>query len=94
MENTTTRLAIGITNHPPFHFSWDDNTPQRARNGLKEDDILPTEEDGRHLHQHMMDFMLRFLVNESVRPSPVSPTSRTPYSQGIRSVANEASLSR
>ena len=64
MENTTTRLAIRIQNHPPFSFSWDDNTPQKSRSDLKEEDILPNEEDGYHLHQRMISFMMKFLVQE------------------------------
>ena len=64
MENTTTRLAVQIQNHPPFPFSWDDNAPQKSRSELKEENILPNEDDGHHLYQRMMNFMMDFLVNE------------------------------
>lgn len=64
MENTTTRLAVQLQNHPPFPFSWDDNTPQKSRSELKEDEILPNEDDGHHLYQRMMNFMMEFLVKE------------------------------
>lgn len=64
MENTTTRLAVQIQNHPPFPFSWDDSTPQKSRSELKEEDILPNEDDGHHLHQQMMNVMMEFPVKE------------------------------
>ena len=41
MENTTTRLAVQIQNHPPSPFSLDDSTPQKSCSELKEEDILP-----------------------------------------------------
>ena len=64
MENTTTRLAVQIQNHPPFPFSWDDTSPQKSRRELKEEDILPNESDGHHLYQRMLTFMMEFLVKE------------------------------
>ena len=64
MENTTTRLAVQIEKHPPFPFSWDDKSPQKSRSELKEEDIIPNEDDGHHLYQRMLNFMMEFLVQE------------------------------
>ena len=64
MENTTTRLAVQIENYSPFPFSWDDNTPQKPRSELTEEEILPNEDDGHHLYQRMVKFMMEFLVKE------------------------------
>ena len=84
LENTTTRLAIRVQNYPPFQFSREDNTPQKSRSQLSEDDVLPNEEDGRHLHQRMLDFMMRFLVNEFPSLSDLRqflPTKQQPQAQ-------------
>ena len=64
IENTTTRLAVQIQNHPPFPFPWDDNAPQKSCSELKEENILPNEDNGHHLYQQMMNFMMDLLVNE------------------------------
>ena len=87
MENTTTRLAVQIENYPPFPFSWDDNTPQKPRSELTEEEILPNEDDGHHLYQRMVKFMMEF------RSSPVSPYQRTSSNTQNSGNANEASLS-
>lgn len=64
VENTTNRLAVQIQNYPSFPFSWDDNTLQKSRSELKEEEILPNEDDGHHLYQRMMNFMMEFVVKE------------------------------
>ena len=69
MENTTTRLAVQIEKHPPFPFSWDDKSPQKSQSELKEEDIISNEDDGHHLYQRMLNFMMEFLVQECKCPS-------------------------
>ena len=96
MKNTTTRLAVQIQNHPPFPFSWGDNTPQKSRSELKEKEILPNEDDGHHLYQRMINFMMEFLVKELKSLSDVRqflPAKQTSSSTQVSGDANEASLS-
>ena len=64
MENTTTRLAVLISNLPDWEFSWEDNTPQGSRKHLTEEDILASEEDGLVLYEHMVKYVSSFIVHE------------------------------
>ena len=62
MMNVTTRIAIEITELPPFEFRWDDLTPQRPTSSLSIDDILPSAEDGRLLYDRATKFVSQFLL--------------------------------
>ena len=64
MENTTSRLAIQIQNYPPYEVDWADNSAQKARCDLEEKDILPNDEDGQQLYDHMLKFVMSFLVKK------------------------------
>lgn len=64
MENTTSRLAICIRNFPPYEVNWDDRSPQKSRHDLTERDILPSDEDSEYLYDHMLKFMMSFIVKE------------------------------
>ena len=95
MENTTTRLAVQIQHHPPFPFSWDDNLPQKSRSELKEEEVLPNEDDGHQLYQRMMNFMMEFefksLSNlRQILPDKHHASSRTQ----VGGNSDEAPLSR
>ena len=60
MCNVTTWLAIEIDVLPPYNFSWEDCTPQKMRNNLTLDDILPNVEDGRILIQRAVQYTTNF----------------------------------
>ena len=64
MENTTSQLAVRMYKYPPFPFQWDDKSPQMSRGDLKEKDVLPSEGDGDCLRDHMLKFMMTFIVKE------------------------------
>lgn len=64
MENTTSRLAIGIRNFPPFEIDWAEKSPQKNRCNLLETDILPSDDDGIQLHDSIMKFVQSFLVKK------------------------------
>ena len=64
MQNTTTRLAIEVQKLPPFPFSWNDRAPQKDRLTLKEEDVLPNQEDGLILHGRMVQYVMGFLVEQ------------------------------
>ena len=54
MENTTSRLAVRVHKYPPFPFQWNDKSPQMSR----------CEADGDCLRDHMLKFMMSFMVKE------------------------------
>ena len=64
MENTTSRLAVCVHKYPPFPFQWNDKSPQMSRCDLEEKDVLPTEGDGDCLRDHMLKFIMSFIVKE------------------------------
>lgn len=64
MENTTSRIAIRIQNYPPYEVDWADNSSQRSRRDLREKDILPNDEDGQILYDHMLKFVMSFTVKK------------------------------
>ncbi len=64
IENTTTRLAVRIHNYPPYEIDWNDTSPQRSRCSLGENDILPSDEDARNLNEHMLKFVMSFIVKK------------------------------
>ena len=72
MENTTSRLAVRVTKHPPFEFQWSDTSSQQSRSELDETDILPSEADGACLHARMVKFMMSFMVKELVSLSDLA----------------------
>ena len=60
--NVTSRLAVKIRHLPDFQFSWSDTTPQRSRDSITIEDILPSQNDSRVLKEHAVQFMMGFLV--------------------------------
>lgn len=64
MENTTSRLAVRIQNYPPYAVDWADTSPQRSRSELCEKDILPGDNDGQVLYDHMLRFVMSFIVKK------------------------------
>ena len=62
MTNVTTRIAVQITNLPPFEFRWDDSTPQKPRSSLVLDDVLPSLSDGSQLFERAMKYVMEFLL--------------------------------
>lgn len=63
MMNVTSRLAVKIRYLPDFQFSWSDKTPQRPRESITIEDILPSREDSRVLKEHAVHYLMRFLVD-------------------------------
>ena len=62
MINVTTRIAVKIKNLPPFEFDWNDTKPQKPRNSLTVDDILPSVADGDHLFKRAVQYVMYFLT--------------------------------
>ena len=62
MTNVTTRIAVQITNLPPFEFRWDDSAPQKPRSSLVLDDVLPSLSDGSQLFERAMKYVMEFLL--------------------------------
>ena len=50
MNNVTSRLAVRIKHIPEGQVDWSDTKPQKSRNDLTIDDLIPNEDDGRALH--------------------------------------------
>ena len=59
---TSTRLAIEVQKLPPFPFRWNDTAPQKDRLTLKEEDVLPNQEDGLILHGAVCDGLNNLLL--------------------------------
>lgn len=66
MTNVTTRIAVKITNLPPFEFSWADTKPQKPWSSLIVDDVLPSSLDGKLLFERAVEYVMQFL-NENFR---------------------------
>ena len=66
MMNVTRRIALEITNLPPFEFSWGDLAPQKPRSCLTVDDLMPSSADGRELFDRACKYVARFLVEQFV----------------------------
>ena len=66
MMNVTSRLAVEIRHLPDFEFSWSDKTPQRSRDSITVEDVLPSQDDSRVLKEHAVQFLIRFLVESFV----------------------------
>ena len=64
MMNVTARIAIAVTNLPPFEFSWGDLAPQKSRNCLTVDDLLPSSADGRELLDRACKHVAKFLAEQ------------------------------
>ena len=62
MTNVTTRIAVKISNLPPFEFRWDDSTPQKLRSSLVLDVVLPSLSDGSQLFERAMKYVIGFLL--------------------------------
>ena len=64
--NVTTRIAVKITNLPPFDFDfdWADTAPQRPASSLVIEDFLPSSSDGKHLHERAVEYVAKFLVRQ------------------------------
>ena len=63
MVNVTTRIAVRIKHLPPFDFDWGDTTPQKPRDRLTVDDVLPSKSDGDQLFQRAVKYVMEFLVH-------------------------------
>ena len=64
MLNVTGRLAVRLRNLPDWEIDWSDSSPQRSRQSLGIEDILPTEEDALELKSRATRYMMNFLVTE------------------------------
>ena len=64
MMNVTTRIAIAITNLPPFEFNWVDSGPQKPRSCLTVDDLMPSSADGKKLFDRACKYVSTFLVEQ------------------------------
>ena len=62
MLNTTTRLAILIQNLPTWEFSWDDTAPQKSRQSVTLEELLPNGEDGQQLIDRAVAYTMTLLV--------------------------------
>ena len=56
MMNVTSRLAIKVRHLPDFEFNWSDCSPQRSREDIVIDDLLPSVKDSKILHLQALDF--------------------------------------
>lgn len=87
MMNVTSRLAVRIRYLPDFDFSWSDKSPQRPRESITIEDILPSENDAGVLKDRAIHFLMSFLVKtftslqdlEKLIPDtqPVHPVQKT-----------------
>ena len=64
MMNVTTRIAIAVTNLPPFEFNWGDLAPQKPRSCLTVDDLMPSSADGKELFDRACKYVSMFLVEQ------------------------------
>ena len=62
MLNVTTRLALSISNKPPWEFNWDDSTPQKHWRDLTVDDLLPSEEDGQAFFDRAVIYTMQLIT--------------------------------
>ena len=62
MLNVTTRLAVSISNKPPWEFNWDDTTPQKQRHDLTVDDLLPSAEDGQAFFDRAVLYTMQLIT--------------------------------
>lgn len=62
MLNTTTRLAVKIVNLPLWEFNCSDSTPQKERQEVTVDEILPNSSDGRELYNRAVKYIMQLLV--------------------------------
>ena len=63
MMNVTARLAVKIRYLPDFEFDWSDCSPQRSRQDIVIDDLLPSVEDSKILYQRALDLTKEFIVS-------------------------------
>ena len=82
--NVKSRLAVKIRHLPDFEFSWSDKTPQRSRDSITVEDVLPSQDDSRVLKEHAGQFLMRFLVEsfsnlKDMKPdaSPIHPVQKS-----------------
>lgn len=84
MLNTTTRLAIGINNLPPWEFDWSDNRPQKSRHTLTLSEVLPNAEDGQQLYDRAVAYMMKLLVESFPSLEKLKPLIFTGNSTSVK----------
>ena len=84
MLNTTTRLAIGINNLPPWEFDWSDNRPQKSRHTLTLSEVLPNAEDGQQLYDRAVAYTMKLLVESFPSLEKLKPLISTGNSTSVK----------
>lgn len=84
MLNTTTRLAIGINNLPPWEFDWSDNRPQKSRHTLTLSEVLPNAEDGQQLYDRAVAYTMKLLVDSFPSLEKLKPLISTGNSSSVK----------
>ena len=84
MLNTTTRLAIGINNLPPWEFDWSDNRPQKSRHTLTLSEVLPNAEDGQQLYDRAVSYTMKLLVESFPSLEKLKPLISTGNSTSVK----------
>ena len=72
MNNVTSRLAVRIKHIPEGQVDWSDIKPQKGRNDMTIDDLIPNEDDGRALHDRTVAYVKKILVTSN--PCPIFKT--------------------
>lgn len=83
MLNTTTWLAIGINNLPPWEFDWSDNRPQKTRHTLTLSEVLTNAEDGQQLYDRAVAYT-KLLVEPFPSLEKLKPLISTGNSTSVR----------
>ena len=83
MLNTTTRLAIGINNLPPWEFDWSDNRPQKSRHTLTLSEVLTNAEDGQQLYDQAVVYT-KLLVEPFPSLEKLEPLISTGNSTSVK----------
>ena len=84
MLNTTTWLAIGINNLPPWEFDWSDNRPQKSRHTLTLSEVLPNAEDGQQLYDRAVAYTMKLLVESFPSLEKLKPLISTGNSTSVK----------
>ena len=62
MLNVTSRLAVKVKYLPEGIIDWSDTSPQRSRNTLSINDLIPNEADGEEMYIRAVEYVMRFMA--------------------------------
>ncbi len=61
-SDVTARLTVRVKHQPDGEFDWSNSAPQKSRNALTIDDLIPNQSDGEQLHKRAVDYVMYFLI--------------------------------